>query len=440
MAVACTRAPQLLAVTRAPGRYPDSTRRRSKARARRTAANTTNPVMRVIELSPAVISVRSWPSTARVILVARSVNAMARCEIIEPISRYQTGTKATSSTQANRLRTCPARLSRMATSSCWRMAARLLLDPPVPQVADPVKPLLVEDQVADDHGRRPPVPQLASEIPESEIGLPVETLVGLVQQQDGRIVHEGQRQAEFLLGATRQVAGPLAPAGGVAQPLDQLIGPADAADPVRGLEVANVLVHGERLVDNHRLRAIARPALYGDAARVRAQVPGEDAEQRGLAGPVLTDHGDQLPWCDLQIKAGQYPPPAERLVDPPCRQHCHGLRPLMANLSPPASSGGPRLARVLPGEWLVCLPRGYRRGPRGRMPGFRHAACRAAALPRPVCRAGRGGGWHVPVCLPPLPVVVPAHWRDTRRCAPMGRWITGTRGRGRSRSFSRMTT
>src|SRR6266480_3928487 len=156
MATAWTRAPLVLAAIRAEGRYPDNTSRRSKARARRTVANTTNPVIRVIELSPAVISVRLWPSTVTVAPVARSRKATPVCEIIEPITRYQTGTKATSRIQANRFRTCPARLSRMAVSSCCRMAARLLVDPPAGQVADPVEPLLLEDQVADDHGRGAP--------------------------------------------------------------------------------------------------------------------------------------------------------------------------------------------------------------------------------------------------------------------------------------------
>src|SRR6476646_678531 len=117
MATAWTRAPPVLAAISAEGRYPDSTRRRSKDRERRTVANTTNPVMRVIEL----------------------------------IRRYQTGTKATSRIQANRFRTCAARLSLMAVSSCWRMAARLLLNPPAGQMADPVEPLLLEDQMANDH-------------------------------------------------------------------------------------------------------------------------------------------------------------------------------------------------------------------------------------------------------------------------------------------------
>src|SRR5215475_11827414 len=359
MATAWTRAPLVLAAIRADGRYPDSTSRRSKALARRTVANTTNPVMRVIELSPAVISVRLWPSTVTVAPVARSRNATPVCEIIEPITRYQTGTKATSRTQANRFRTCPARLSRMAVSSCCRMAARLLVDPPAGQVADPVETLVLEDQVADDHRRGAPVPKLAGEVPEGEVGLPVEALVGLVEEQDRRVVQEGQGQAEFLLGPARQGARALAAAAGIAEPFDQLAGPAGAGDPVRGLEVAHVLVHGERFVQDGRLRAVARPAVDGDAARVRAQVAREDPEQRRLAGPVLPDHRDQLPRRDLEIDAGQHLPPAERFADVPCGQRGHRLRPLpghhrfLGNLSRPAWSGGSRpgqgAARPIPG-------------------------------------------------------------------------------------------
>src|SRR6266550_2186751 len=328
MATAWTRAPLVLAAIRADGRYPDSTSRRSKARARRAVANTTNPVIRVIELSPAVISVRLWPSTVTVAPVARSRNATPVCEIIEPISRYQTGTKATSRIQANRLRTCPARLSRMAVSSCWRMAARLLIDPPAGQVADPVEPLTLEDQVADDHRRGAPFPQLAGEVPEGEVGLPVETLVGLVEEQHRRVVHQGQGQAEFLPGPAGQGAGALPAAAGIPEPLHQLARPAGAAEPVRGLEVAHVLVHGERLVQDGRLRAVARPAADDDAARVRPQVAREDPEQRRLPGPVLPDHRDQLPRRDLEVSAGQHLPPAERFADAPCCQRGHRLRPL----------------------------------------------------------------------------------------------------------------
>src|SRR6266550_3201765 len=404
MATAWTRAPHVLAAIRAEGRYPDSTSRRSKARARRTVANTTNPVISVIELSPAVISVRLWPSTVTVAPVARSRNATPVCEIIEPISRYQTGTKATSRIQANRFRTCPARLSRTAVSSCWRMADHLLFDPPVPQVADPVKPLLLEDQVTDNHCRGSPAPQFPGHFPESEVGLPVETLIGLVQQQHRRVVHERQGQAELLPGATGQGAGPLVPAAGVAQPLDQGLGPAGAADPVRGLEVAHVLVDGERLIQDGRLRAVARPAPDGDAARVRAQVTGKDAQQRRLTGPVLTGHRDHLPGRDLQVKAGQHPPPAERFADPPCRQRSHSLRPLSANLVTTS------LVRTVPGRPGCCLVNrwcAYHEGTRllprrelRRQAPTALSARRAASLPGP-----QYSGRLQPGCARPRP-----HW------------------------------
>src|SRR6185437_6592072 len=363
MATAWARAPPVLAAISAEGRYPDSTRRRSKDRERRTVANTTNPVMRVIELSPAVISVRLWPSTTRAVPVARSMNATPVCEIIEPITRYQTGTKATSRIQANLFRTCATRLSLMAVSSCWRMAAHLFLDPPAGQMADPVEPLLLEDQMADDHRRGPPVPQLAGQLPEGEVGLPVEALVGLVEEQYRRVVHEGEGQAEFLPGPAREGAGPLAATGGIAQPLDQLPGPAGASEPVCGLEIAHVLVHGECLIEDDRLRAVARPAANGHAARVRAQVTGEDPQQRRLPRPVLADHSDHLPGRDLKVKAGQHLPPAERFADSPRCQRSHGLRPLFlrtllspasSRRSPPGQSAAWRIAGVPSTRRTAC--------------------------------------------------------------------------------------
>src|SRR5215831_4050043 len=203
MPTAWASAALVLAAIRAVCRYPDRTSRRSKGSDRRTAANTTNPVISVIALSPAVMRVRSWPSTTTVAPAARSRNVTPRCGIMEPIRRYQTGTKATSSTQASRLRTCAVRVRRTAVSSCWRIAARFLVDPPVGEVADPVETLVLEDQVADDHGRGPGGFQLAGQAPEGQVSLPVEALVRLVEQQHRRVVHQGQGQAEFLLGPAR---------------------------------------------------------------------------------------------------------------------------------------------------------------------------------------------------------------------------------------------
>src|ERR1700729_3355845 len=351
MAMAWTSAAFVLAAMRAAGRYPDSTRRRSNGSDRRTAANTTNPVMRVIALSPAVIRIRSWPSTTRVGPVARSLHTAPACPVIEPVSRYQTGTKATSRIQANRFRTCPARLSRMAVSNCCRIAARLLVDPPVFQMADPVETVLLEDQVADDHGRGPSLPQLAGEFPEGEVGLPVEALVGLIEEQHRRVVHQGQGQAELLPGPARQGPGPLAAAGGETQLLDQLLGPVSAANPVRGLEVTHVLVHGERLIKDDRLRAVTRPARDHHAAPIRAKVTGQDPEQRRFPGAVLADHRDQIPRRDLQVNPGQHRTPAIRLADAPCYQCGHDLRPFRPKLALPCCAGRYVTARVVPGRY-----------------------------------------------------------------------------------------
>src|SRR3984885_15323611 len=204
MPMACSSAALVLAAMSAAGRYPDSTRRRSNGSDRRTAANTTNPVMRVIALSPAVIRVRSWLSTATAASMARSLNVVWPCVIVAPTSKYQIGMKATSRIQASRFRTCAARGRRIAVLSCRRMVARLRVDPAVLQLADPVEAVMLEDQVADDHDRGPRRPEFAGEVPEGKVGLPVEALVWLVEEQHRRVVHQGQRQAEFLLGAARQ--------------------------------------------------------------------------------------------------------------------------------------------------------------------------------------------------------------------------------------------
>lgn len=108
-------------------------------------------------------------------------------------------------------------------------------------------------------------------------------------------------------GAAGQRAGWLVPAGRVAQPADQLPGPVPGRDLVCGLEVPDVLVHGERVVQHHRLRAVAQPAMGQHAARIRPEVTSQDAQQRGLAAPVLADHGGHLTRLDGQVNPGQHP-------------------------------------------------------------------------------------------------------------------------------------
>jgi hypothetical protein len=68
---------------------------------------------------------------------------------------------------------------------------------------------------------------LSSHAADGRCGLPVEALVWLVEEQDRRVVHLGQVWLSLCLVSAGQGARALA---------------------VRGLEVADVLVHGEGLV------------------------------------------------------------------------------------------------------------------------------------------------------------------------------------------------
>src|SRR6202035_3056384 len=162
------------------------------------------------------------------------------CGIIEPIRKYQPGTKTTSRIQASRLRAWAARLCRTATSSCWRMTVRPSLDPSRRQMADPVETLLLEHQVGDDEDGRARGPQLPGQVPEGQVGLPVEALVGLVEEEQRGLMQQGQGQAELLPGPSGQGAGGLVAGRGVAEPGDQGRGPLRGRDPVGGLEVADV--------------------------------------------------------------------------------------------------------------------------------------------------------------------------------------------------------
>jgi hypothetical protein len=116
----------------------------------------------------------------------------------------------------------------------------------------PAWALTLEDEVADDHCRGAPSAQLAGEFPEGKVGPPVETLVGLIEEQDRRVVHEGEGQAEFLLRPARHGGHPLIAIGRIAEPLDQLLGLAGAADPVAFGDASlqrTLLQFGSGLVD-----------------------------------------------------------------------------------------------------------------------------------------------------------------------------------------------
>src|SRR5215472_3055487 len=69
----------------------------------------------------------------------------------------------------------------------------------VVELIELVKALAIKEQVRDHQHRTAPVAQIQCEIPESLICLPIESLIGFVQEQNGWIVHERQGEVEFLL-------------------------------------------------------------------------------------------------------------------------------------------------------------------------------------------------------------------------------------------------
>jgi len=82
----------------------------------------------------------------------------------------------------------------------------------------------------------------------------------------------------------------------------------------------------ERLIEDDRLRAVARPAVDGDGACVWAQVSGEDPGQRPLPGSVLADTATSSPAA-TSSQGRSLPAAARTIADPPCCQRNHGLLP-----------------------------------------------------------------------------------------------------------------
>ena len=58
----------------------------------------------------------------------------------------------------------------------------------------------------------------------------------------------------------------------------------------------------------------AQPAGAGDDARVGRQVAGDDAQQRGLPGPVGADERDLLAVTDAEADVVEQHPPVRQLV------------------------------------------------------------------------------------------------------------------------------
>lgn len=76
--------------------------------------------------------------------------------------------------------------------------------PTAGQVGKQVEAVLFEDQVGDDHDGRAAGAQAGDQIPEAQVGFPVEALVGLIEQEHAGVVNQGQREVQLLPGAARQ--------------------------------------------------------------------------------------------------------------------------------------------------------------------------------------------------------------------------------------------
>src|SRR5436309_8473556 len=134
------------------------------------------------------------------------------------INRYQAGTNATSNSPASRLRAWLRSANRHAVGNCryttgrggaggrrlrsviaiWVLRWRVPLgQAAVGQVRQHVKPVLFEDQMSDDHHGLAPAAQVADDIPEPQVGLPVEPLVGLIEQQHIGVVQRARVRLSF---------------------------------------------------------------------------------------------------------------------------------------------------------------------------------------------------------------------------------------------------
>src|SRR5581483_5373663 len=73
--------------------------------------------------------------------------------------------------------------------------------------------------------------------------------------------------------------------------------------------------------DPVRRQTVQPLAVEPDRAGIGREVPGEEVEQRGLAGPVRPDQGPALARSEAQVDAVDGADPAERLPEPDDLQH-----------------------------------------------------------------------------------------------------------------------
>ena len=202
--------------------------------------------------------------------------------------------KATKAVSKSRLAASGASLRTASRSSPGRAVEEALAVGEDQQAAAVALGLL--DVVGGEDHRRPAPGELADELPEPRPLARVEADAGLVEEQRDRPREQPDRNVDPLLVAAREPRDRLAAAPGEARKLEHLLDRgARVLVSLQPREEQQVLLDREPSVERRLLRDPAdRPARQHDLAAVGLGHPGQDREQRRLAGPVRPDHRHQL--------------------------------------------------------------------------------------------------------------------------------------------------
>jgi hypothetical protein len=181
-----------------------------------------------------------------------------------------------------------------------------------------------------EHDSVPVVVQAPYETPKPLAQFDVDARGGLIEHDHRGLVHQRLRHQHATLHAAGQGSHVGAGFGRQVEMVHHLVDPvAVGAQPeIAGLELER-LAHREERVEHQLLRHHSqhapRAAVIVDhvgthdlhAARAGSRQPGDDADQRGLAGPVRPEQSEDLPGFDGERHAGERLKRAVALLDIP---------------------------------------------------------------------------------------------------------------------------
>jgi len=180
---------------------------------------------------------------------------------------------------------------------------------------------------------------------------------GLVEQQDGGLVHQAARQREFLLHAPGELAGQPALERTQRREVVEALKPLRTVRARHAVQVGvelEILGHGEVGVEAEALRHVGdrvlhplgiphhAHALEAGVAVARLQHPGQHAQRGGLAGPVGAHQPEQLTAPHRQRQGIDRHECAEASCQP-LQLDDRGLRIAHAGFSRRTSAGMPGL-------------------------------------------------------------------------------------------------